>query len=237
MPIPRSTRKSEILDSSHRLLYKMDRSKACSNNNTQPSQEIVWDNIVCRFGLTGEIISDNRKQFQDNPFEDWCEKLNIKQRFASVKHPQSNGHVERENYSLGEGIKARLGGNNKIWVEEVSYVLWAHRTMIKTSNRDTLFSLTYGTEVVIPEGESSDPKSQKQSQDGKVLQCESPQHKFPSKRFRPPQQRGKPCQRKQKVRPKMVRTIRGDRSTRERERTSSGTAAEIYLRARGTSKT
>ncbi|GKG52223.1 reverse transcriptase domain-containing protein, partial [Tanacetum coccineum] len=33
-----------------------------------------------RFGLPGEIISDNGKKFRDNPFkEDWCEKLNIKQ--------------------------------------------------------------------------------------------------------------------------------------------------------------
>ncbi|GJX50689.1 reverse transcriptase domain-containing protein [Tanacetum coccineum] len=58
--------------------------------------------------------------------------------------------VERANNSLGEGIKARLGEGNKNWVEEVSHVLWAHRTMIKTSNGDTLFSLISGIEVVIP---------------------------------------------------------------------------------------
>ncbi|GJT95348.1 reverse transcriptase domain-containing protein [Tanacetum coccineum] len=40
------------------------------------------------FGLPGEIISDNGKQFRDNPFKDWCEKLCIRQCFASVKHPQ-----------------------------------------------------------------------------------------------------------------------------------------------------
>ncbi|GJV10991.1 reverse transcriptase domain-containing protein [Tanacetum coccineum] len=75
-------------------------------------KKFVWDNIVCRFGLPGEIISDNGKQFRDNTF-DWCKKLNIKQRFASVKHPQTNGQVERANRSLGEGIKTRLGENNR----------------------------------------------------------------------------------------------------------------------------
>ncbi|GJX60221.1 reverse transcriptase domain-containing protein [Tanacetum coccineum] len=34
-------------------------------------KKFVWENIVCRFGLPGEIISDNGKQFQDNPFKDW----------------------------------------------------------------------------------------------------------------------------------------------------------------------
>nr|GEX87588.1 reverse transcriptase domain-containing protein [Tanacetum cinerariifolium] len=113
-------------------------------------KKFVWDNIVCRFGLPGEIISDNGKQFRDNPFRDWCEKINIRQCFASVKHPHANGLVERANRSLGEGIKAHLGEKNKNWVEEVSHVLWAHRTMIKSSNGETPFSLTYGTEAVIP---------------------------------------------------------------------------------------
>ncbi|GJZ19671.1 reverse transcriptase domain-containing protein [Tanacetum coccineum] len=72
------------------------------------------------------------------------------QHFASVKHPQMNGLVERANWSLGEGIKARMGKDNKNWIEEISHVLWAYRTMMKTSNGDTPFSLTYGMEVVIP---------------------------------------------------------------------------------------
>ncbi|GJX94410.1 reverse transcriptase domain-containing protein [Tanacetum coccineum] len=89
-------------------------------------------------------------QFRDNTFKDWCEKLNIKQIFASVEHPQTNGQVERENRNLGEEIKARFGEDNRNWVEEVPHVLWVHRTMIKTSNEDTPFSVTYGTEAVIP---------------------------------------------------------------------------------------
>ncbi|GJX96847.1 reverse transcriptase domain-containing protein [Tanacetum coccineum] len=71
-------------------------------------KKFVWDNIICRFGLPGEIISKNGKQFRDNPFKDWCEILCIRQCFASVKHSQANGLVERENRSLGEGIKARV---------------------------------------------------------------------------------------------------------------------------------
>nr|GEY53625.1 reverse transcriptase domain-containing protein [Tanacetum cinerariifolium] len=85
-------------------------------------KRFVWDNIVCRFGIPGEIISDSGKQFVDNPFKD-C---------------------------LGEGIKARLGEKNKNWVEELPHILWAHRTMIKSSHGDTPFSLTYRTEAVIP---------------------------------------------------------------------------------------
>ncbi|GJS25325.1 reverse transcriptase domain-containing protein [Tanacetum coccineum] len=72
------------------------------------------------------------------------------QRFASVKHPQTNGLFERANRSLGEGIKARLDRHKGRWVEELSHVLWAHRTTIKVSTWDTPFSLVYGTKAIIP---------------------------------------------------------------------------------------
>ncbi|GJS40339.1 reverse transcriptase domain-containing protein, partial [Tanacetum coccineum] len=124
------------------------RAKAVATITGNQVKKFVWDNIVCRFGLSGEIISDNGKQFRDNPFKDWCEKLCIRQ----CKHPQVNGGlVERANRSLGEGIKARLDErSSKDWIEELPHVLWAHRTMIKSSNGETPVSLTYGTEVVIP---------------------------------------------------------------------------------------
>ncbi|GKC87997.1 reverse transcriptase domain-containing protein [Tanacetum coccineum] len=66
------------------------------------------------------------------------------------KDARTNGLVERANQSLGEGIKARLGKDNKNWMEEISHVRWAHRTMVKSSNGDTPFLLTYATEAVIP---------------------------------------------------------------------------------------
>ncbi|GJQ92009.1 reverse transcriptase domain-containing protein [Tanacetum coccineum] len=113
-------------------------------------KKFVWDNIVCRFGLPGEIVSGNGKRFSDNPFKDWCDKLNITQRFASIKHPQSSRLMERANRSLSEGIKSRLGEGNKNCIKELPHVMRAHRTMIKSSHDDTPFSLTYGTEAVIP---------------------------------------------------------------------------------------
>nr|GEV13237.1 reverse transcriptase domain-containing protein [Tanacetum cinerariifolium] len=48
------------------------------------------------------------------------------------------------------GGQARMGEGNKHWVEELPHVLWAHRTMIKSSHGDTPFFITYGTEAVIP---------------------------------------------------------------------------------------
>nr|GEU57674.1 reverse transcriptase domain-containing protein [Tanacetum cinerariifolium] len=149
-PFPEGPGKVKFLIVAMDYFTKWIEAKAVATITGGQVKKFAWDNIVCRFGIPGEIISDNGKQFADNPFKDWCDKLNITQHFASVKHPQSNGLVERANRSLGEGIKARLGEGNKNWVEELPHVLWAHRTMVKSSHGDTPFSLTYGTEAVIP---------------------------------------------------------------------------------------
>ena len=49
-----------------------------------------------------------------------------------------------------DGIKARLGTARRGWVDELPSILWAHRTMPKTSTGETPFSLVYGSEAVIP---------------------------------------------------------------------------------------
>ncbi|GJR17116.1 reverse transcriptase domain-containing protein [Tanacetum coccineum] len=110
----------------------------------------AYDNIFCRFGIPATIVIDNGTQFTNDPFKKWAEKLMVKLICTSVYHPQWNGAVERVNKSLLRGIKTRLEKGGSAWAEEVPNVLWAHRTMKKTNNGKTPFSLTYGIEAVIP---------------------------------------------------------------------------------------
>jgi transposase InsO family protein len=149
-PLPRSPGKGEILGRGDRLLYKVGRGQTIGIITGQQIKRFVWENIVCRFGLPQSIASDNGKQFAHDPFGSWCKQLQIEQVFTSVAHPQANGQVERANRSIVEGIKARLGRERAGCVEELPHVLWAHRTATKTSNGETPFSLTYGTEAMIP---------------------------------------------------------------------------------------
>nr|XP_027120487.1 uncharacterized protein LOC113737455 [Coffea arabica] len=96
------------------------------------------------------IISDNGRQFAENPFKTWCENLGIKQHFTSVGHPQANGQAENFNRTLLHGLKIRLHRAGSSWVEELPSVLWSYRTTPKSSTQETPFSLTYGAEAVIP---------------------------------------------------------------------------------------
>ncbi|GJV13934.1 reverse transcriptase domain-containing protein [Tanacetum coccineum] len=64
---------------------------------------------------------------------------------SSGKRPSRKGKPE----SHGR-LKTRLGRERKGWVDELPNVLWSHRTSLKTSNGETPYSLTFGSEAVIP---------------------------------------------------------------------------------------
>jgi ribonuclease HI len=67
-------------------------------------QKFFWQNIVCRFGVPKTITVDNGTQFHAEAFKEFYEQIGTKIHFASVRHPKSNGLVERANGIIMTGI-------------------------------------------------------------------------------------------------------------------------------------
>ncbi|XP_071700532.1 uncharacterized protein [Rutidosis leptorrhynchoides] len=149
-PFPRGVGNVKFLVVAIDYFTKWVKAKPLSTITGRKILTFVWEDIVCRFGLPREIVSDNGTQFAHNPFKDWCADMDIQQSFTSVAYPQANGQVEVTNRDIVAGIKARLGKHRQGWVDELQHVLWAHRTTPKDSMNETPFSLVYGTEAVIP---------------------------------------------------------------------------------------
>ena len=84
------------------------------------------------FGIPRVFVSDNGRQFDNDPFWDFCLQLGIKNHYSSPAHPQANGQVKVTNLSLLKIIKTRLEGAKGIWPDELSSILWAYRTTART---------------------------------------------------------------------------------------------------------
>ena len=80
-------------------------------------RSFVWKNIVCKYGIPKVLVLDNRKQFDNDAFKDFCLQLGIKNHYSSPAHPQANGQVEVRNRSLLKIIKtwARGGKGYMAW--------------------------------------------------------------------------------------------------------------------------
>jgi len=78
-------------------------------------QHFVWKNIIYHFGVLRLLVFDNQTQFTSQQLGKLCSEHGIKQVFASVEHPQTNGQAESANRGLLRGLKRRLEKANGIW--------------------------------------------------------------------------------------------------------------------------
>jgi hypothetical protein len=115
-------------------------------------QKFFKQNIVCRFGVPKAITVDNGTQFDVETFKAFCSQIGTKIHFASVRHPESNGLVERANEIIMTGImKSIFNQPEGKWPDELIKVVWSHNTAISRSTGFTPFKLLFGDEAITPE--------------------------------------------------------------------------------------
>jgi hypothetical protein len=115
-------------------------------------QKFFWQNIVCRFGVPKAITVDNGTQFDAETFKDFCDRIGTKIHFASVRHPESNGLVERANGIIMTGIMKLIFHQPRgKWLDELIKVVWSHNTTMSRSTGFTPFKLLSGDEAITPE--------------------------------------------------------------------------------------
>ena len=115
-------------------------------------QKFFWQNIVCRFGVPKAITVDNGTQFDAEAFKNFCDQIGTKIHFASVRHPESNGLVERANGIIMTGIMKLIFNQPRgKWPDELIKVVWSHNTTASRSTGFTPFKLLFGDEVITPE--------------------------------------------------------------------------------------
>jgi transposase InsO family protein len=107
----------------------------------------IMKEIMYKFGVPNNIITNNGTKFTAMEFKDFCVDSSIKINYASVSHPQSIGQVERSNGMILQGLNPRIFNRLKPytdkWVKELPSVLWALRTTPSHATSHTPFSLVY----------------------------------------------------------------------------------------------
>jgi transposase InsO family protein len=115
-------------------------------------QKFFWQNIVSRFGVPKAITVDNRTQFDAETFKAFCHQIGTKIHFASVRHPESNGLVERANGIIITGImKSIFNQPRGKWLDKLIKVVWNHNTVVSSSTRFIPFKLLFSDEAITPE--------------------------------------------------------------------------------------
>jgi hypothetical protein len=119
--------------------------------------KFFWQNIVCRFGVPKAITVDNGTQFDAKTSKTFCSQIGTKIHFTSVRHPGSNGLVERANGIIITGIMKSIFNQPKgKWPDELIKVVWNHNNVVSRSTGCTPFKLLFGDEAITPEEARTD---------------------------------------------------------------------------------
>jgi len=108
----------------------------------------IRNNIICRYEVPNEIISDNGSHFK-NEVVDLLEKYNMTFHKSSIYRPQTNGAIEVANKNI-KNILRKMVETYKDWPDKLPFALWGYRTSIRTSTGATPYSLVYGMKAVLP---------------------------------------------------------------------------------------
>ncbi|GKD66192.1 reverse transcriptase domain-containing protein [Tanacetum coccineum] len=94
------------------------------------------------------------KYFKEWMFADLYKGLKVTQSFSPVtEHMEIMHHIERQ-----------LTRSQQGWVDNLAKTLWKHRTLPRNSQKETPFSLTYGSKAVIPIIEATDDRGRVQKE-------------------------------------------------------------------------
>ncbi|XP_060969882.1 uncharacterized protein LOC133037084 [Cannabis sativa] len=68
-------------------------------------KNFIWKNIICRFGIPKEIVTDNGSQFISQDFQSFCAEWGIQLSFSTPRYPQANGQAESTNKTIVNTLK------------------------------------------------------------------------------------------------------------------------------------
>ncbi|GJR72996.1 reverse transcriptase domain-containing protein [Tanacetum coccineum] len=137
-----------------------------------------------RFGVPQIISSKDDKHFKEGIFADLCRGLKITQSFSPITE-----HME-----IISKIKKQLTRSQQGWVDDLPQVSWIHQTLPRNNQKETSFSLTYGSEAIIltvesniakdDRGRTKEVTKRKESKEVALIEEAYYQNKLRSQRFK-----------------------------------------------------
>jgi len=112
--------------------------------------DFLLTEVLTRFGVPREIVSENQPQFISNLLQGVMEQYNIRHKKSTSYHSQANGQVQSTNKVI-ESIPTKMVNiHRKDWVDKLPQALLAYRTTWRNNTRYTPYELVYGKHVLLP---------------------------------------------------------------------------------------
>ena len=149
-PLPRSTNGNRYIIVAMDYLTKWPEARATKEATADETVKFIYEDIICRHGCPGKILSDRGTHFNNQLLTKLTQKFQIQHLMSTPYHPQTNGLVERFNRTLIEGLSKIVMQHVEDWDKYIAPVLFAYRTSKHSTTKITPFFLVYGREAKLP---------------------------------------------------------------------------------------
>jgi hypothetical protein len=149
-PLSRTTKGNRYIIVAMDYLTKWPEAKPVKEATAEETVNFVYEDIICRHGCPGRILTDRGTHFNNRLLNGLLHKFKIEHLLSTPYHPQTNGLVERFNRTLIEALSRTATDRLEEWDRYIAPVLFAYRTSRQATTGMTPFSLVYGRDAKLP---------------------------------------------------------------------------------------
>lgn len=109
--------------------------------------DLAWfytRDVVRLHGMPESIVSDRDSKFTAKFWRELHRAVGTKLLMSTSFHPQTDGHSERTNRSIGQMLRSMISPDQRDWVSKIPLIEFALNSSINSSTGFAAFELTYG---------------------------------------------------------------------------------------------
>ena len=149
-PFPTSEKGNKYVIIFTDYLTKWVEAFAVKDFGADTTAKLFVEEVICRHSAPRKLLSDRGKNFLSKVVKAVCKLVNTAKVNTTSYHPECDGLLERFNHSLTTIISMYVSEHQKDWDLFIPYALFAYRTAVQSSTKETPFFLMYGRDPRLP---------------------------------------------------------------------------------------
>ena len=117
--------------------------KPTKDGSAETAATILFEELICKYGAPKELWSDRGKSFIGEIAKYLADLFQIKQKFTSGYHPQTNGLTERFNKTIADSLARSLQSKKEDWPVWLPAKVFAYNTTAQKSTKYSPFELLH----------------------------------------------------------------------------------------------
>ena len=149
-PLPEASDGSKYVVILQDYFTKWPEAIAMKNVTSENIRQWLLTDIIPKYGVPNELITDQGVQFVAESFKSFCLSVGIKQRFTSPFHPQTDGMVEKFNRTFLNMLRNYVSEFQTDWPNHIPLIMFAYRTAVNDTINVSPAEALQGRKLKLP---------------------------------------------------------------------------------------